>query len=457
MNKIEKISTISRNKLSEEFYFKTLLEEAYRLSLLNEDDIEKIQFECLELLAYKTERYSGGSSSSIRVEIAENIMESNLYTIGIHLKSFPCTDDAIQALKDTKISELYAKGRQRIDIKLRTAKHLHSMTMQNKIDTRNYTYNATVINAIQGFFKIYNPDFEAHEIRITADYPLYNPVNDLAGIEFIEEYLESIYYENLFCTNFASKDIHHLLSGYDPNYSELVINIFEQVLTCALGCTLAGIDAISLNLPEIKREQLYIGLSQKSPDEIKLDVLSAYSELRDRFSAGKAALDRYMSKNLNNVVFSICHAVEIDTLEKVFISPAHPELHPKIMFSFGETMDNETYREIIAEILECDYLDDKIAIIKNKIHSLADLQDLFFDAHLNADEIKALLLELEATEIAALAHRFPFNMEIDAIDFRESEKQLRLCLHSYIQSLPEAQQSFIAKTISLFGDDERNR
>lgn len=455
MNNIEKISIISRNKLSEEFYFNSLLEEACKLNLLSEADIEKIQLECLELLAYKTDRYIGSDNSSVQVDIAKNIMESNMYTIGLWLKSLTSPDDAITALKESTISELYENGRKRINIKIRAAKHMHSMVMQNKVDTKNYTYNATIGPGIRGFFKIYYPDFEAHDIRITADYPLYNPVQDLAGIEFIEEYLESLYYENMFCRNFASKDIHHLLCGYDANYGDLVINIFEQVLTCALGCRLAGIDASGLNLSALKREQLYVSLSQKSSDEIRLDVLSAYDDLRDRFSAGKAALDRYMAKNLNTIVFNICHAIEIDTLEKVFISPAHPELNPKIIFSFGETMDNETYREIIAEILECDYLDDKIAIIKNKVHSLADLQDLFFDAYLNADEIKALLSELEATEIAALAHRFPFKMEIDAIDFRESEKQLRLCLHSYIESLPQAQQSFIAKTISLFGDAEQ--
>ncbi|MGB5823865.1 MAG: DUF6179 domain-containing protein, partial [Proteocatella sp.] len=361
----------------------------------------------------------------------------------------------IKALKETKISELYTKGRKRIDIKIRAAKHMHSMVMQNKVDTKNYTYNATIGPGIRGFFKIYDPDFEAHEIRITADYPLYNPVKGLAGIEFIEEYIESLYYENLFCNNFAPKNIHHLLCGYDEHYGDLVINIFEQVLTCALGCRLAGVDAAELNITGLKREQLYASLSQKSPAEIELGILSAYGEIRDRFSAGKVSLDKYMAKNLATIVFNVCNAIKIDTLEKVFISPAHPELHPKIIFSFGETMDNETYRDIIAEILECDYLEDKIAIIKNKVHSLADLQDLFFDAYLNADEITALLSELEATEIAALSHRYPFKMEIDAVDFRESEKQLRLCLHSYIKSLPQAQQSFIEKTISLFGDAEQ--
>lgn len=37
-------------------------------------------------------------------------------------------------------------------------------------------------------------------MKITADYPLYNNlIGKLEGIEFIEKYLESLYYENEFC------------------------------------------------------------------------------------------------------------------------------------------------------------------------------------------------------------------------------------------------------------------
>lgn len=36
-------------------------------------------------------------------------------------------------------------------------------------------------------------------MKITADYPLYNNlIGKLEGIEFIEKYLESLYYENEF-------------------------------------------------------------------------------------------------------------------------------------------------------------------------------------------------------------------------------------------------------------------
>ena len=103
------------------------------------------------------------------------------------------------------------------------------LVTKSLVETDNYTYNATIVDAVTGFFKIYNADFEAHEIHITADYPLCNPIKNLVGIEFIEKYLESVHYENLFSNYFHSEKITDLLNGYDRNYQELIFNIYEQI------------------------------------------------------------------------------------------------------------------------------------------------------------------------------------------------------------------------------------
>ncbi|HAZ06275.1 MAG TPA: hypothetical protein DCY58_08620, partial [Acetobacterium sp.] len=80
-NKIKKQSMIDGDKLSGEFYFQSLLQEAYVKGVLSSKESERIQLECLKLLADSTERFTRGQSSSIRVEIAQGIMASNLFTI----------------------------------------------------------------------------------------------------------------------------------------------------------------------------------------------------------------------------------------------------------------------------------------------------------------------------------------------------------------------------------------
>jgi hypothetical protein len=112
-------------------------------------------------------------------------------------------------------------------------------------------------------------------------------------------------------------------------------------------------------------------------------------------------------------------------------------------------MEDEKYRDIINEIIRCRFISDKIAIIKSDIKSLADLEDLFFDANLTAEEINAVLKELDIAEIAALAKRHPYKIEFEAIDLSETEIAFRLCLNKYILSLSQEKQSLITIAISM--------
>ena len=113
-NGIDKIRVIDRMQLSEENYFQSLLEQAHRKGLVGDGDIERIQYDCLKLLARKVERYNSGDSSSIRVEKAQDIMASLLFTLGLWLKTYPNPDDAITVLQSEPIDEIYQKGRKRI-------------------------------------------------------------------------------------------------------------------------------------------------------------------------------------------------------------------------------------------------------------------------------------------------------------------------------------------------------
>ena len=449
MENIEKISVINKEKLNGEFYLQSLLEEALGLRLITDADIERIQYECLELLANRVERYNGDHSSSIRVEAAQSIMTSNLYTIGISLKSYSSADDAVKALQETKAAELYANGRKRIDTMLKTAKALHSKVLNNMVDTGNVFYNETVAGGIKGFFKIYDPDFEAHEIHITADYPLCNPIKSLAGIEFIQKYLESILYENAFCRNFSSDDIHHLLCGHDEAYQELLLNIYEPVLTAAIGCVVAGEDARGLNLTETSLLFLNSLLKGKSKDQIYTVFLKAFDELKKIFPITGNLQEQYIKTSLRMITSKVIVAMELQTLDKLFLIASYPENKPKLYFSFGDKMDNKSYREIVEEIMQCRHLSDKITIIKEHIRSLADMEDILLDAELSAHEVLAVLRNLGLPEIAALSKKYPFKSDLEAIDLKEQERILSKCLYDFIASLPEEQQAGLSKAVDM--------
>lgn len=452
MNSIEKSVLIDKRKLNEEFYFRSLIEEAFSLGMINEEEVENIQYQCMELLTVKIEKLNKGESSSVRVEIAEKIMKSNLYTVGIWLKSLTDADEAIKEIKKTHISLIYEKGRKRIDTKLNSARHIHMMVLKNLLKTYNYTYNATFKDGINGFFKIYNADYEAHEIHITADYPLSIPVSNLTGIEFVLKYLENVYYENMFCACFSSYDIEHLLFGYSKDYKLLVINIYEIVLTAAIGCKIAGKRALDLNIMPVHRKIIADALLVKSEQEIEKIVIKASEELEEELCINNVYLKHYIKNSLQKVISSVINAVRLNTFDNVFISKKYPELSGKFKFNYGFKMEDELYRSTVEEITQCRYLSDKLLIIKRKIKSMADMEDLLLDAELTHNEINAVLQGLDAVETAAMAKRHDFR-EGNECDLSKEELKLRNCIEKFINKQPEEQKKFIFKTISLMEDE----
>lgn len=444
MANIENRHIINSNNLRGESYFTSILEEAYTNGLLNDFEIENIQLQCIKLLAYKSESYNDGKSGSIRVEAAESIMKSNLYTIGLYLKSLPDTDCAVNELKTSVISEMYEKGKKLINIKLHTSKHIYKLVQKSKLITSNYTYNATLNdNGIGSFFELYNPDYEAHETSASIDYQLCNPVTDLVGVEFIQKYLENLYIENEFCRNFASEDIHHLLYGYDEGYKDLLINIFEQILTAALGCQLANHSAVKLDIS--KEEILFLNseLSKDDDHSLALKISNAAGKVLEELNVTSPLIGRYIEKSLHEITSNIVHAVRINTLGKTLVSPVNPDLKTKIQFLFGAKMDDKDYREFIDELMACRYSSDKLGFIKEKVKSFEDIEDVLLDAQLREEEITSVFGILGDVEIAALIRRHPFKLDIQAASLSETELTLRSYLKSYIDKLTLGRQKQI--------------
>lgn len=443
---IEKISKIKREALSSENYFESLLEQAYRSGLLSDKDLERIQVGCLSLLAQKVEQYNNGDSSSIRVEAAQSLLASILFTMGLCLKAYPCPDDAVAELQNKSLAELYQKGREDVDRLIKSTKILHASFIGQLMETENVFYSSTVVDGIKGFFKLYSPEFTAHEIHITADYPVHQRMEPLEGIEFIQKYLECIYHENLFCTQFSKEDLHHLLCGYSEDYEQLLFNIYEPVLTVALGCILAGRHVYRLALTPEDVQGLNALFDGKKRAEIAkmlgeaLDSLSGSMALRD-------SLKDYLVDSLPQIAASIENALQFKTLDRVFIVPRYPENKETVIVSFGVKMDNETYRKVLEELMQCRYLADKKALIKNQIKSLADLEDILLDAMLYEEEILSILGELTPGEFAALVKKHLVTSELEPEGIGESEGLLCDCLKKLLSALPQKQQDFIGQVV----------
>lgn len=321
MNEIEIVSKIKREKLDERNYFKTLIEVAYEEQMLTEDDIANLQMQALQLLDERVYKYNGVENSSVRKEVVEEISNSNNYTISIYLKTFKNPDDAIKTLKEKGVELAYQEGRKKIDKMLNIIRVMYIKVKQNKLNIENDTYNDTIIGGIQGFLKIYEPDFKAQDMKITADYPLYNNlIGKLDGVEFIKEYLSSLYLENLFCKKFSEEKIKYLLYGYSHDYKELIINIFEIVLLEVIACKLVKRDIQDLSISTAELNEIYLMLENKDKAEIENIIDEIYKEICNELLLDNEELQRYIKKNLSSVVEIITNAVKQNTLDKVFIT-----------------------------------------------------------------------------------------------------------------------------------------
>ena len=289
--------------------------------MLTNDDMVNLQMQILQLLDEKIYKYTGNDSTSIKKEVMEDILNSNSYTISAYLKTFKNPDEAIKTIKEKGLKIAYQEGRKKIDKMLNIIRVMYIKVKQNKLDIPNVTYNDTIIGGIKGFLKIYNPDFKAQDMKITADYPLYNNlIGKLDGVEFIKEYLNSIYLENVFCKKFSEEKINYLLYGYSHDYKELIINIFEIVLLETIGCKLVKRDIQDLAISTDELNEIYVMFKGKEKIEIKQMINNVYQEISNELLLDNEQLQKYIEKNLDYIVEIITNAVEQNTLDKVFIT-----------------------------------------------------------------------------------------------------------------------------------------
>ena len=437
MKSIKKYTKIRKEQLSEEFYFQSFLQEAYEQAELSATEMESVQMQCLKLLADSTQRYNRGESSSVRIETAQGIMASNFYTMGLYLKSLPDLSSALQALKNEPVSELYHQGRGIINTKLHTAKHLYQLVRKTKIQSPNYTYNATIEEGVKIFFKQYNADYEAHEVPASIDYQLMNPVTGVAGVEYIVQYLRNLHLENLFCAEFDAAVIHEVMCGYDQGYKDLLVNIFGQALQNTLGCVLLNKDIVSLDLVPADLQVLETSLRNKTTGSIYAVLQRAADTVIKTLAITNSSLKAYIYAGLPEFASRVNLAANNGTLHILFTPRCRRVVKQAVRYDMGRKMDDGAYRDIVNEVLACRYFADKIQIIKENIKTLSDMEDIIMDGELSEAEAAAVFNLLDDVEIAVLIKRHPSRREIDAFDLSEAEIKWQRYLESYLQNMAE--------------------
>lgn len=430
------------NLLSKEHYFQSLLQVLYSNNFINHKEMENIQLQILDILKETVNYYTKAESYSVKEEVAEQLMLSIYYTIGIFLKDRPTIKERITLIKENPIKYLFSEGEKILKAKVEESKALLKLGQKNKLKTDNYAYVDTMNYGIPLFFKDYDIRFASHETPGSIDYPLAIDEMDLVGIEYIYEYLKKINFENKFCSYFDIQEIEALLNGFDKNCNHMLINIFELVFTNYLGRMLLGRAGMHLEITELDRYYLKSKIEKLKHEGLYMLISEEVEGMCNDFSIEDAYFISYLNKTGTKIISEIKESIDINKLTNTFITLNNSKDN-LVKYEDGEAMDDSKFRIITEEIRTCRSVENKMKIIREEIHSLEDLVDVLGSDCIFDDEFIDVFKALDDFEIALLLKYIPNDSTVDSDYGIEGEKEWHGKLRNYLNDLEEVKKEEI--------------
>ncbi len=243
-----------------------------------------------QLLAQQTRRYTSGESSSVRTEIAQELLQSICFSIAVYIQD---TGD-IEALKTDDLEALLKRSSAVLNAEVDRGKMLLCRVYETAPEIENQSYTDT-LKGMGMFFKWYDSRYFAHQIPGDIDYQLCHPVpENLAGILFINEYLRRLQLENTFCNCFHTQTVIALLTQYCPDYVGQLINLFEPVAINAIGRVLLKKRALTLGITDTDRAALAAFFLQRTSTQALAALTNAADALCGQLHIKDKALAEYL-------------------------------------------------------------------------------------------------------------------------------------------------------------------
>lgn len=379
-------------------YFVSLVAQGRMMAMISEAQAERIGMETMALLAKETVKYTHGASTSVRVETAQRLLASAVYCIGHGLKSLGSAEAALGAVCDTSVSALYAQGKKRVDASGAEARALLRTVQEGMLKTVNLAYNDTLRRGLPAFFSAYDTEYGAHENPGSVDYPVCR-VPDLVGVEYMLAYLKRADMENRFCR--AAEYTDALLRGYHKDGKQLLVNLFELSLSCAVGAVLCGkAPADALNADDVSH--LGQRLREASGKRLYGMLCLACGQACARLGMD-AEVSKHAAAVMNDMLPHVQNALRAGHPEQVFIVPKPERERGK--FIDGVKMDDEAFRALTEELRKSRNTSDKLAMIRERVRSMADLIDLLGAECLYGKEFDAVFATLDNVSLRVLKAR----------------------------------------------------
>jgi hypothetical protein len=403
---IEKYKKLRPEGLDHNNYTVSLLNEGLRVGLIDQVGLDAVLARIMAILAELINKYTHGQSSSLKVETSQRLLLSIFYALDHVVKIIPDPVDALHLLAADEIGEIYKKGLEQLEASVAEGRLLYQQIADHKLPINIVAYHATIDQALPEFFLYYDLRFSARDTSASIDYPLLFDDMKIQGIDYIKQYLQTLLLENEFCHLFPLADINQLLFHYGRvyqiDYSEALINVFEIVLTNAIFSILAGSGA-QLNISPLQLELLRERFASMDTGQTSALITTAIETLCSDLTIDDSRTRQYISKFQSILVSRLLNALAHDCLENVVILNQTVKQPLELAFYEGQHLDDEAFRLLVEQIIECSQAEEKTVLVSANIHSLGDFIDIleaecFFD-----EEYGTLFNSLGDIELSILA------------------------------------------------------
>ena len=399
MEGLKKFIRSDARRLSNKTYFQSLVLEGARVGILTENDVEQIQLGCLGLLSEKIEKEIVDYSSSIREDVAQNLLASIFYTIGLALKQESNLDNAIILLREKSIQSLFQIGRSQIAVILSEIKTQYCKIQDLRCGFDNSFYDYAINTQPASFLTKYNPDWSAHDAAFIPEYPVECPRIDLIGVEYVKAYVDALYVENWFCSQFSREEFSSLLFRYEELKEDVQCNIYHHPLLLAIANLIVNHDLYRLRFAENDFISLQNILYNLNSSEIKRLLIKSFEKhIQKNYIEPICA--QYIKRSLQIIANEISIHIETNTLKNIFI----PNKPKDSMFNviINGDISNSVYCDILQKLTLEEDISKQIQLIKTHAMSPTIFIELISDLLYTTEETIKVLTALDDLSLSII-------------------------------------------------------
>lgn len=202
--------------------------------------------ELVPIVSRLAHKMTGGESTSITYENAQQLMEAVLYCIRewesnqadvaqignyqlFQMEQPELLGQLIQREQRIPAEQAYELGLACVTKKVRLSLALYNKIMETFDSYGNNCLHDTLVKGIPEFFKWYDVRFAPQNTILTLDYPVQEDLRKYTGVDAIWEYLCCIREEQRYLSKLPREFVIEMLRSYCAEYEDMIENLRQIV------------------------------------------------------------------------------------------------------------------------------------------------------------------------------------------------------------------------------------